>query len=747
MKQAHYNDLTPRTTENYFTDIDNHQQYFLSEAQLTCLISSYERKAVPLSDNKFSEGTWRIKDRGGNKLVSLTFEDYTNYTFIGSAKQSKYKYLMLFLKIHTFHALLEEAANGEPLSARTIAGKLGHARKYLTQLMIDNNILILNTNEVGNLTIRSPMALSSADIDDLIEEIIGRTDIEEKSKCDILSGIELYLRERLDIPTFYCIPHNPFRFASINSFVDVQEDDNAWDGERGFHIIPETEYYWIGQSALQFIHDHGETILNLQDVTIDVLKTKLPIDIKRKQTRVASTNKHRGFNPTDWRVLEIARRIQAGEATLPIWTDEQQLRWNITNIELPESLTGDLAHLEVHNSGFNMHYLYGLFRLLYAACSTIIFIPTGIRASEFANLTEDRICNEPNDDGIYTYINGIKKIRRPGRFRNDNEIPIPVETWYAMKMLARLTKPIRGDDQRLFFPPVSIGTVGSAQQIDNDRTISKWQAVPMFPNTINRYLAYFASFIGSKEAPTSHQFRKTLANFFLSRTTHAPLLLRQLFGHKSLGMTIKYLRKNNLIKQAVANRVIEQFGDTVAALATSYITDTLGGPMKETFKKAILSRERFHGVAEHQLALDIRNWLLERMKSQQYILTHTPVSLCCRQKSAKDIPPCHTGNCINVHADQNEFPVPADCVGAECEWALYTFKDAEKLTANMVQYREVLEAIGPDTAMHQRFRSYASSYLETYDPLLKQIIKVPAEHIEHKMQVIFSAKLTEENVA
>ncbi|PNH83421.1 site-specific integrase [Vibrio diazotrophicus] len=708
---------------------------YVDISELQSLLSSYETKNVPRSTSSFTDKVWQIIDDGANKHVPLYFEDFENYPTNEDISLPKYKYLIQFLKIHTFNLLNEKNYFGKPNSARTIRSRLSAARTYLIPLLINNDILVVNDcSPIAK--IKSASSLSGFDIDALVEDILA-LDMKESSKSDILLGIAEFLKERTKIPYFYRIMHNPFKHVSIRSFLNVDNNDE-WDEKSGFQVIPDTEYYWLGQSAINFVHDHSDTILRILDITNSVLQQKIPKDFVRKQRYPSLDAQHRGFNPTDWRLLEIAKRISSDKTlTLPKWSKQQTQDWDIPNVTLPKSLTSEFAHLELHENGFNLDYLYGLFRILFGACAVLILIPTGIRASEFANLSEKRIYQYPNADGIYTYLNGIKKIPSPGKFTNDNEIPIPYETWNAMHVLARLTKPIRGDDPRLFYAPLNRQSVGSAKQIDDDRTVEKWQSVPMFPNSLNRYLNAFATFIRCKVSPTTHQFRKTLANFFISHTIYAPILLCQLFGHKSLAMTLKYLNKSKLIKREIAERVTEKFGDTVAELATAYITDTLAGPMKEVFHKAIESTNRFKGLTEDELALDLRNWILEKMKYEKYMITHTPVSLCCRQKTAQDTPPCHTGNCTKV---AKEFPLPADCVGAECQWALFTFKNAKDISSNLSQYQEVIKSVGIENLQGQYIRNYATNFYETYDPILKQIITLPAKQVEKRMKVIFQSK-------
>ncbi|ELA6982068.1 site-specific integrase [Vibrio parahaemolyticus] len=717
---------------------DINSAFVVEHHQLDDVFHDYKNKTLLRSDNHFSETTWYIKN-GDAKSCPLTFERYSLDINNQSIDLSlpKYRYLMLFFRVHAYHILKQESCHGTVLSAASVATKYNIGRFYLLPLLIKNNILV----DLPHKPIKSFAHLSHWDISQLITDIAESQALTPDSQLDIFRNLALFLQDSPDIPGFFTSTFNPFSDNSPAAFVNgkLTKDGAKQDGQ-GFQPIPDSDFYWLGKSAMDFVHDHGATIVRIHEIVCETHQTPIPEScIDRSITEgknIRGCHSNRLLNPTEYRLEKIAEQLIAEGVNLPSWSEEQCKYWNTPPAKFPNIP----QYAALIRNGVHIRYFERLFALLFGASLVLIFTPTGIRASEALNIDEERVSDTPNPDGIYSLLNGIKKVPDTGRFLQENEIPIPFETWNAINVLGDLTKPRRdGEDQCFCVTPYSItGTFLKATFLDDNKTVEKWNGAQVFPTQLNSYLTNFAAFINCKTLPTTHRFRPTIANFFLVKTNYAPLLLQQLFGHRSIGMTLRYMHKNKLIKRAIAQRVTAIYSETVAELATAYVTGTLAGPMKQVFGTAIEARDEFKGLTEYELALGLAEWLLARMKSQRYLITHTPTNICCRAKTAHDSPPCHQEGCGHIDP---EYPIPANCVGAECKWAAFTFRRAASIQQQLGFYKNVLKGVGPDIMQNQRLRDFASQYYETYDPVLKQIKMVPADEVETKMREMFGDQL------
>ncbi len=708
----------------------------IGQADLKKIDSEYS--IVPRSKSKFTDPVWAIIEN--DEQLNFYFDDY-EFEHDGcryKLGEPQFCAIVKYFKVRTCLLLRSENVHtGGFLAATTIYGAFIMARKWLIPKMLDSGALIPTLSKRNQFNIPAMSKFSQAHMNDLLDEIMT-SDSTDRTKCRRINAIAKYTSEMPKLASYFRLPYNALLKQSVSSLFNQEEDDSAaWDGKSGYALIPEADYYWLGRSALDFVTEYAETITKIHKLVCTIQTESPPKNIIFKQSGEQLAQKANALNrelPT-YRLVELIRRMKAQKIDFPHWTEKQLKYWDCPTISVNDvtNLTPD----EIRGCGINWPTIGNLFRTLFGACETLIFIPTGMRLSEFRNISGDRTPDKPNSDGIYLYGNRIKKVKTGEMGYTDNEIPVPYPTWYAMTVLRDLALDVGGSKEGFWclHPFSSTMSVRLAKE-KNDFRVVEWYGKRASNSYVGNSLRAFASFIGCRTLPTSHQFRKTLASFFVSRTKQAPILLCQLFGHKSIGMTLKYLEKSKLIRREIVSFVRNKYASSVAALATAFVKNTLGGPMKTVFEKTVGERDNFKGLTEVELARDLGTWLLSKIASNKFLITHTPTNICCRPKASKDLPPCHQGQCGKIDPD---YPIPGDCVGADCGWSIFTFYEADDLGKNLIYYQNLIATTGPSALQGQRMMAFATQYVETYDPIHKQITRIPVEAAETFMSQAFSS--------
>ena len=172
----------------------------------------------------------------------------------------------------------------------------------------------------------------------------------------------------------------------------------------------------------------------------------------------------------------------------------------------------------------------------------ISLLSTGGRQSEILDLK--RNCVAPAVDGRY-YLKGrtFKLVQRHDGETRDWELPdVAVEALEQQTRLVELAE--------------AVGSLRPlATQAGEQTGQHLWARISANPNTsdtssplydVTRNLVGFAERIGLEARPggqqlRSHRFRKTLARLVALALTQAPKILMDIFGHKSLEMTLYYI--------------------------------------------------------------------------------------------------------------------------------------------------------------------------------------------------------------
>lgn len=697
------------STEDFFVE------HILSTNILKAIEEDYNERKVPRSPSLFISDKWTIPD------VRDVNIEFGNVKLFNGKKLGEPEYfpIRLFLKVFTFHLMLTDRSHGDPFANENLRDFFNKSRVRIANLFIENDILCWSFDKEGKLLkqARPPSLLPNSAIDMMINEV--STTIET---CDgiyaVLSSLAYFLGKNDDVPHYLKAAYNPFYYSSVKQLFPEYSTENS---SQGYPIIPDKDYYYIGSSAMEFVDGYANDIVKLHNVMIDVMRMAPSEKFKAKYKGNSEREKRK--LATAWRLELIAEKVTDLDIQLPIYTEQQCKSWNVEQV----SLCGvSLKYDDLIKAGFTWGYLYYLCKLLVSACTILIFIPTGMRCSEFELIDMARVPEKPNSDGVYPYGNAIKKIRAKSTKFRINDIPIPYEAWNAMQILHNITKLLKHTDStKIFFNQAN--SYMTSEQIDG------WGTVPvkfssMAGNTmVNKRLSCFCNFIRSETIAFSHQFRKTLANFFLSKTKKAPILLMQLFGHKSIAMTMKYLNQNKLIKREVKLRIKEKFAKDVHIVALAIQNSSLSGPAADRLINAVDARideNAFKGETEAEIMRDLEDWLIEKIQSDSFLITHTPTNICCRPRTSRDKPPCHSNTCDYIDPD---LPNPSGCTGDDCTWALKTFKQVKDSGESLIHFKHIMDNIEPELLDEQLLHEFEQDFTETWCEIEQRIKRLPVE--------------------
>lgn len=217
------------------------------------------------------------------------------------------------------------------------------------------------------------------------------------------------------------------------------------------------------------------------------------------------------------------------------------------------------------------HALY----LLRSSCTAIVLATTGMRRSEFSFLeTGNFWLDAQNRD---TYRLKLRVFKTSDSPKGDwLIIPIPKITYTALCILDRLTKAARVYSGSPYL------TLNYAYHFGTE----------INPNTINSYLESFCEELGVDHVHP-HQFRKTLAMFAIYKDHRNIGVIKRLFSHKSLAMTLAYIVKLPGMSDEIKAVIVDNNKLLLSELLEAIDTNVVGGGAGLRIKTSIKSNPKF----------------------------------------------------------------------------------------------------------------------------------------------------------
>jgi integrase len=305
----------------------------------------------------------------------------------------------------------------------------------------------------------------------------------------------------------------------------------------------------------------------------------------------------------------------------------------------------------------------GLMHNVQLAHLFVVAMSTAGRKSETVNLTRDCVRFERN--GLpYASGHTFKLVRRHDGELRDWVLPDIAVTAIEQQV-------------RLLHCAEAIGPMNAKPQVsrENDR-MHLWAQMNGLGASIRtaplvdlgKALRSYAQALGMSLTPggqtfRSHRFRKTVARLVALAITQAPKVLMDVFGHKSIEMTLYYILADKDLRIEIeqvsrelrvmrAKNTIVQMLEVEDSTSASYFSKTFGGPASHTIRNAINEqRVRVHKRGDNwgaDTVAELAEILTLQGKAWQYV---RPGVICTK------FPGTESGPCNKSKG----HPEPARC--------------------------------------------------------------------------------------
>jgi hypothetical protein len=228
-----------------------------------------------------------------------------------------------------------------------------------------------------------------------------------------------------------------------------------------------------------------------------------------------------------------------------------------------------------------------LLQLLQMAHLWIVLLSVGSRIGEMLSVTAGSVVH--SSDGT-PFANGLtyKLVDAAGGVERD--WPLPDVALEAVRQQEELSALIKSLGHLSLDPDDS----NSANDGDQSSLWSRVGSAGEFTSEVSRQLRAMSINLGLTDKPggtnlVTHRFRKTVARLAALALAGAPKILMDLFGHKSIEMTLYYILTDPIV-QAEIKQVVEEVAVMRAKDAIEDV-ENYGGPAAKKISETVI-RER-----------------------------------------------------------------------------------------------------------------------------------------------------------
>lgn len=291
-----------------------------------------------------------------------------------------------------------------------------------------------------------------------------------------------------------------------------------------------------------------------------------------------------------------------------------------------------------------------LFAELRNSCVAVLFLVTGMRASEMYLLEAGNCWRVKGLDDFRIKI--IVPKTSDGSTGDPVVLPVPKIAYKAFKCLEALTEQARsfGKSNKLMINFTSLF------------------GKEILARSIN---AFFTSWCQKLEIEHihPHQFRKTIAMFAIYKNPNHIGVIKRLFSHKSLAMTLSYIVKMPGMTEEIKLAVIEHNKELLSELLEALDKKCIGGIAGNRIKR--LSDETL--IFKAQLNDD--GW--EGLEQYVQILLQDGLNILHRTSFG--------AICTNTHSGLVHLaPESCNCNVTDCKWSVFTENSIENLEDTII---------------------------------------------------------------
>jgi len=636
-------------------------------------------------DSIFSDDSWDYRKQHTNRI------DFGALGRYSGIDQDRAKPLSILVKIIAKHLLGNEAILER--SPRTIYNIIESSKQLFSYL--------------ANLHILSPMNPDGwfALPKDLTQEhfaiffqSVNRSKIHDNTKWDRVRLIkEWYKLSKTGVlPELLALKFDPFDGKLLSDFGGTEVSQScSLEDDFGWEPIPLEYAYPMVKKACEMLEEHGESMIELYRI-LNLIKIKQ----KAKKSKTHSISKRVFYGC----VTELGVNIEVLEGRLPYLIDFNRYGKD------PKKYSYSLAYKN-----------FSLYRenLLYAA-TVIILMTTGMRSSEIKGLTTGCAFKDRNLDvhGLYRIRTTIRKTSIEYLKGKVIDLPIPKLTHLAVRIWETLGASMRRGNTLL----TPMHSNEKADHVNDELTSS----------SIFNFVDRFAKYSNINYRPHPHQFRKTIAGWFVTNSpVLGPLLIMRLFSHSSLAMTEKYLRNNPIIQSARENMLLEQSNKLIDSITDSAVSGHMAGDAGDNLANAVLNDPIFDGLTGEDLGVTLTEYLRERALNGDLYFLMTPLAVCAYDPDDENDKPCvkalesslNHDEALVRHKAVGNLPVTSRCKGVECSRCLVTKCQGDKIAKSLDFYRHVIhDAKDAGYIQNLHFVENAKKFVSQYQPVIEKIL-------------------------
>jgi len=347
------------------------------------------------------------------------------------------------------------------------------------------------------------------------------------------------------------------------------------------------------------------------------------------------------FVGTDDFLLEKAIALLRAHPS-PVWTDD------------------DLA-LTVRSNGYAdkrslIIFLSGIIHRLRNACINIILATTGMRLLELVML-EEECAWDASKKGDYKICVRVWKTSVASQGK-EAKLPIPEITFKAIDALSKLGAAARkhGGTRRLLV------------------TLTRFACTPWGQPTgkgvIPSAIRDFATHLGIAEHIHSHQYRKTLAMFVIYQDPEHLELVRRLFSHKSLRMTLRYIMSIPDLSDDIRSILIQHYKDLLSEIVGGCVEGKIAGKAGQRIK-ASLAAAHISPASLLDNGQDTLEQYIDGLAADGMVVLHrTPWAvICTKAPTMTQRAPCDRPN---APRHRRLTPDVSRCDPIHCPFAVFT---------------------------------------------------------------------------
>lgn len=291
-------------------------------------------------------------------------------------------------------------------------------------------------------------------------------------------------------------------------------------------------------------------------------------------------------------------------------------------------------------------------KLVRAACEIIISLTLGLRSSELRGLKVGcaRPCEGKEDE--YEIDVTIFKTAKDSDGK-EVTLPCPPITYKAVKIMEDLLKYKRkemGEDYLFLLSSSNKTALLSAGSLAHD-------------------LQFFADFVGV-DYFHHHQFRKTIAHFIIHQDPRNIDLIKKLFSHTSITMSLRYIVHIPTIARDVHSILVKENVEVFTDLLVSAAKGTVSGRQRDYLIASTQGdNPLFKGETEEELGRNIHSYIETLMRGGTTLLRRAPLNICIGEASPTQ--KCHCRK-ESEPAELQHMPNVANCQPYGCSGSLFT---------------------------------------------------------------------------